>query len=157
MDKNVFQSELNRVRYTPAGREALTEALMKGKAVPVRRPIRWARMGLAAALAALVLAGSAVAAGTLWERYFGRLDETQQEIVKTLSQELPAAEANGTTMTPLAAFGDQDFYYLMLEIRAPEGTVLPDYGEDEGYYQLFGDTLEERLTLTDSAGQDVLF
>ena len=71
MDKNVFQSELNRVRYTPAGREALTEALMKGKAVPVRRPIRWARMGLAAALAALVLAGSAVAAGTLWERYFG--------------------------------------------------------------------------------------
>ena len=55
MDKNVFQSELNRVRYTPAGREALTEALMKGKAVPVRRPIRWAGMGLAAALAVFLL------------------------------------------------------------------------------------------------------
>ena len=141
MDKNAFQTEMNRVAFTPAGREALTEALMEG--APARRSMGWARRGLAAALAAVVLAGSALAAGTLWERYFGRLDETQQEIIGTLSQELPAAESNGTTMTPLAAFGDQDFYYLMLEIRAPEGTVLPDYGEDEGYYQLFGDTLEE--------------
>ena len=156
MDKNAFQTEMNRVAFTPAGREALTEALMKGKAAPARRSGGWVRRGMAAALAAVVLAGSALAAGTLWERYFGRLDETQQEIIETLSRELPAAESNGTTMTPLAAFGDQDFYYLMLEIRAPEGTVLPDYGEDEGYYQLFGDTLEERFTLTDSAGQDVL-
>ena len=58
-------------------------------------------------------------------------------------------------MTPLAAFGDQDFYYLMLEIRAPEGTVLPDYGEEEGYYQLFGDELGEKITLTDEDGQEL--
>ena len=141
MDKNAFQTEMNRVAFTPTGREALTEALMKGKAAPARRSGAWVRRGMAAALAAVVLAGSAVAAGTLWERYFERLDETQQEIIETLSRELPAAESNGTTMTPLAAFGDQDFYYLMLEIRAPEGPVLPDYGEDEGYYQLFGYTL----------------
>ncbi|WP_325200971.1 hypothetical protein [Oscillibacter sp.] len=157
MDKNVFQTELDRVAFTPAGREALTNALMREKVIPARRPARWARMGLAAALAAVLLAGSAVAAGTLWERYFGGLDENQQELIETLSQkDLPAAESNGTTMTPLAAFGDQDFYYLMLEIQAPEGTVLPDYGEDEGYYQLFGDTLAEGVTLTDSGGQDVL-
>ena len=141
MDKNAFQTEMNRVAFTPTGREALT--------------MGWARRGLAAALAAVVLAGSALAAGTLWERYFGRLDETQQEIIGTLSRELPAAESNGTTMTPLAAFGDQDFYYLMLEIRAPEGTVLPDYGEDEGYYQLFGDELGEKITLTDEDGQEL--
>lgn len=155
MDKNAFQTEMNRVAFTPAGREALTEALMKGKAAPARRSGGWARRSLAAALAAVVLAGSALAAGTLWERYFGRLDETQQEIIETLSRELPAAESNGTTMTPLAAFGDQDFYYLMLEIRAPEGTVLPDYGEDEGYYQLFGDELGEKITLTDEDGQEL--
>nr|WP_325299633.1 hypothetical protein [uncultured Oscillibacter sp.] len=156
MDKNAFQTELDRVAFTPAGREALAEALMRKGDVPARRPMGWARMGLAAALAAVVLAGSALAAGTLWERYFGRLSEPQQELIETLSQELPAAESNGTTMTPLAAFGDQDFYYLMLEIRAPEGTVLPDYSGDEGYYQLFGDTLEESVTLTDAAGRDVL-
>ena len=141
MDKNAFQTELNRVAFTPAGREALTDTLMKKEAPPA--PWRlWVKRGLAAGLAAAALAGSALAAGTLWERYFGRLDETQQETIETLSQELPAAESNGTTMTPLAAFGDQDFYYLMLEIRAPEGTVLPDYGEDEGYYQLFNPDTE---------------
>ncbi len=116
----------------------------------------WLYRGMAAAVAAVVLAGSALAAGTLWDRYFGHLDEGQQEVIETLSRDLPAAESNGTTMTPLAAFGDQDFYYLMLEIKAPEGTVLRDYGEDEGYYQLFGDTLEEDVTLTDAGGQDVL-
>ena len=30
MDKNAFQTEMNRVAFTPAGREALTEALMEG-------------------------------------------------------------------------------------------------------------------------------
>ena len=66
MDKNAFQTEMNRVAFTPAGREALTEALMEG--APARRSMGWARRGLAAALAAVVLAGSALAAGTLWER-----------------------------------------------------------------------------------------
>lgn len=156
MDKHAFQTELNRVAFTPAGREALTEALLRREAVPDRRrPGGWARMGLAAALAAVALIGSAVAAGTLWERYFGRLDETQQEMIGTLSRELPAAESNGTVMTPLAAFGDQDFYYLMLEIRAPEGTVLPDYSEDEGYYQLFNPDTGESVTLLDGAGNDI--
>lgn len=156
MDKNVFRTELDRVSFTPAGREALTDALMRaGAAPPVRRPVNWAKRGMAAALAAAALIGSAVAAGTLWDQYFGHLDEDQQEVIETLSRELPAAESNGTTMTPLAAFGDQDFYYLMLEIRAPEGTVLPDYGEDEGYYQLFNPDTRESITLLDGAGNDI--
>lgn len=154
MDKNAYQTELNRVRFTPAGQAALTEALMNP--VPVRRRGSWPRRAMTAALAAVLLAGSAVAAGTLWDQYFGRLDQGQQEVIEALSQDLPPAESNGTVMTPLAAFGDQDFYYLMLEIRAPEGTVLPDYSEDEGFYQLFGDTREERVTLTDPSGQDIL-
>lgn len=120
----------------------------------------WARkrvsLEAAAALAAAVLIGSAVAAGTLWDRYFGHLDEDQQEVIEALSRELPAAESNGATMAPLAAFGDEDFYYLMLEICAPEGTVLPDYGEDEGFYQLFNPDAGEDMTLTDAGGQDVL-
>ena len=53
MDKNAFQTEMNRVAFTPAGREALTEALMKGKAAPACRSGGWARRSLAAALAAV--------------------------------------------------------------------------------------------------------
>ena len=61
MDKNAFQTEMNRVAFTPAGREALTEALMEG--APARRSMGWAKRGLAAALAAVVLAGSALRRG----------------------------------------------------------------------------------------------
>ena len=153
MHKNVFQTDLDRVSFTPEGRKTLVEALMR--AAPAHRSGSWSKRIAAVALAAVVLAGSALATGTLWDRYFGHLDEDQQEIIGTLSQELPAAESNGTTMTPLAAFGDQDFYYLMLEIRAPEGTVLPDYGEDEGYYQLFNPDTRESITLLDGAGNDI--
>ena len=156
MDKNAYQSELNALRFTEAGREALTGALLHPAERPVRRQVRHLRW-LAAAAAAAVLAGTAAAAaGSLWERYFGQLDEDQQTVIEDLSQTLPAAESNGTVMTPLAAFGDPDFYYLMLEIQAPEGTVLPDYHEDEGYYQLFGDTAAESVTLVDAAGEDIL-
>jgi len=157
MDKNIYRTELDRVHFTQEGRTALADALMNAPSpVPTPRRKSLGKRWLAAGLAAAVLAGSAVAvAGPLWERYFGRLNETQQEVIDTLSQELPAAVSNGTTMTPLAAFGDEDFYYLMLEITPPEGTVLPVYGEDEGYYQLFGDSDDENMTLTDSAGNDI--
>ena len=40
MDKNAFRTELDQVRFTPAGREALTEALMSGERAPARRPSR---------------------------------------------------------------------------------------------------------------------
>ena len=160
MDSNAYRSELDRVRYTKTGREALTDRLMRTQGVERgRRRAGWPRKMMAAAVAAVVLVGTAAAAaGPLWERYFGRLDEDQQAVINNLSaapEALPAAESHGTVMTPLAAFGDQDFYYLMLEIRAPEGTVLPDYGEDEGYYQLFGDELGEKITLTDEDGQEL--
>jgi len=136
---------------------ALADALMNTPPfAPAPRRKSWGKRWLAAGLAAAVLAGSAVAVtGPLWEQYFGHLNETQQEVIDTLSQELPAAVSNGTTMTPLAAFGDEDFYYLMLEITPPDGIVLPAYGEDEGYYQLFGDSADENMTLTDSAGNDI--
>lgn len=154
MDKNMYQTELDKVRFTREGRKSLADTLMT--AAPPRRSVGWPRKGLAMGLAAVLLVGSALAAaGPLWERYFDHLDETQQEVIDTLSQELPAAVSNGTTMTPLAAFGDEDFYYLMLEITPPEGTVLPVYGEDEGYYQLFGDSADKSMTLTDSAGNDI--
>ncbi len=160
MDNSVYRSELDRVRYTAEGRTALADRLMRAQSDERgRRSAGWPRKMMAAAIAAVVLVGTAAAAaGPLWGRSFGRRDEGQQAVIDNLStapETLPAVESNGTVMTPLAAFGDQDFYYLMLEIRAPEGTVLPDYGEEEGYYQLFGDELGEKITLTDEDGQEL--
>lgn len=152
LNKNAYRNELDRVRWTEAGKAALTDALMDA---PVSRRPRWVKRGAAAALAAALLVGTAMAAaGPVWERFFGSLDQDQQEVIDTLSQDLPAAESNGTTMTPLAAFGDQDFYYLMLEITPPDGTVLPVYSPDEGFYQL-SDGNGDHITLTNGAGEDI--
>lgn len=153
MEQNAYKNELNQVAYTEAGRAALTEALLEARPAPHRRS--WTRKGFAALLAAVLLVGSVgAAAGPVWNHFFGALDEDQQAVIETLSQDLPAAESNGTTMTPLAAFGDQDFYYLLLEITPPEDTVLPNYGKDEGYYQLMdGEGLGIRLK--DGQGQEL--
>ncbi len=40
----------------------------------------------------------------------------------------------GTTITPLAGYGDENIFYLRLRITGPEGSVLPD----EEYYRVFG-------------------
>lgn len=155
MDKNAYQTELNQVRFTPAGRETLTNALMR-RAAPAPRRVNWAKRGLAAGIAAVLLVGSAMAvAGPVWNYFFGNLNEDQQAVIDILSQILPAAESNGTVMTPLEAFGDEDYYYLLLEITPPEGTILPNYGKEEGFYQLFNPETLEDMTLLDGAGNDI--
>jgi hypothetical protein len=158
MDKNAYQNELDQVHYTDSGRAQLTAQLMQAQWAekkPARR-FGWMRRGAAAAIAAVLLVGTAAAVGnSLWENYFGHLDEGQQTVIDQLSQDLPAVTSNGTVMKPLAAFGDREFYYLMLEIQAPEGTVLPAYSEDEGFYQLFGDRAEDFITLKAADGTDI--
>ena len=42
---------------------------------------------------------------------------------------LPPVTSNGVTLTPLAAIADEHTLYLRLRLEAPEGTVLPDMGE----------------------------
>ena len=63
MDRNVYQSELDRVRFTEAGKSALTEALLAERAEPAEKRGRgpWVKRGVAAALAAVLLVGSAAA------------------------------------------------------------------------------------------------
>ena len=140
MDENVYRSELEKLRFTQEGKAALTEALMAEQAVLVARRHTWWKRGVAAAVAAVLLVGTAVAvAGPLWEKYFGPLDEGQRTTVETLSGNLPAAAtSNGATMTPLDAFGAEGVLYLMLEVEAPAGTVLPVLDEEEAVYWLSG-------------------
>lgn len=102
--------------------------------------------GVAVAIAVILLAVTAVAVSApLWIAFFGGLDQRQQEIIsdmeisgekaeKTAPEETPSenllpppAEHGGVTVTPLRILGAKNQLYLVLEIRAPEGTVFhPD-------------------------------
>ena len=116
-------------------------------------PRRWKiPRGIAVAIAALLLITAAAAAAvSLWVSYFGGLDQRQQEIIgdmeisgekteqpgpeKTAAESLlpPPVEHDGVTITPMRILGAKNKLYLILEIRAPEGTV---FRPDETY-QLF--------------------
>lgn len=131
MEQNVYRNELERLRFTEKGKAALTDALMAEQtAGESRRHARWMKRGVAAALAAVLLVGTAAAvAGSLWENYFGSLDQGQQEVLESLSKGLPAAvTSNGATITPLDAFGAKGVLYLMLEVEAPARDRLTGAG-----------------------------
>ena len=158
MDENVYRSELEKLRFTQDGKKDLTEALMAEQAVPAVRRCTWWKRGVAAAVAAVLLIGTAVAvASPLWEKYFGPLDEGQRTTVETLSGNLPAAAtSNGATMTPLDAFGAEGVLYLMLEVEAPAETVLPVLNEEEAVYWLSGGVAPAvRMRLETPEGKEV--
>ena len=97
MDRNAYQSELDRVQFTEAGRSALTDALMAEQAgPPVQHWSSWMKRGMAAVLAAVLLVGTAAAVtASLWDSFFGRLDPGEQAVVDTLSGGLPGAVSAG--------------------------------------------------------------
>ena len=156
MEKNVYQNELNQVRYTAEGKAALKTALLPQSAFQSsRRRCGWGRRSLAGVLAAVLLIGTATAlAAPLWEAYFGSLSANERDLMEELSGELPPpVTCGGTTMKPLAAFGADGVFYLMLEIQTPEGTMLPLLdGEDACYTLMDGKNLENRITLVNSNG-----
>ena len=121
----------------------------RARPTPRRRRIP---RGVAVAIAVLLLITAAAAVTvSLWVSYFGGLDQRQQEIIgdmeisgekteqpgpeKTAAESLlpPPVEHDGVTITPMRILGAKNKLYLILEIRAPEGTV---FRPDETY-QLF--------------------
>lgn len=82
MDRNVYQSELDRVRFTEAGKSALADALMTGRAESEQRRGRgpWMKRGAIAALAAVLLVGTAAAVGVSqgWIHFFSSEEEILQ-------------------------------------------------------------------------------
>lgn len=113
--------------------------------------------GIAVAIAILLLVTAAAAVTiSLWASFFGELDQRQQEIVddmevngeakETAAESLlpPPVEHDGVTITPLRLLGAKNKLYLILEIRAPEGTVF----SPEDRYDLFDgmQVPEERRT-----------
>lgn len=109
------------------------------------RPVlrRGLSRGIAVAIAVILLAVTAAAVtAPLWISFFGGLDRRQQEIVGDMeiggeeaenaaSEEAgpesylpPPAEHDGVAIKPLRILGAKSQLYLVLEIRAPEGTVF---------------------------------
>ena len=130
----------------PAGMspERIKEKTME-KIRQTKRPRR--RMGvrlLACAALAAVFTVSAMAAYHLWgpgelfDPFFtlesAPLDDGQKELLDQIgATNLPPVTSNGVTLTPLAAVADEHTLYLRLRLEAPEGTVLPDMGEQEDH------------------------
>lgn len=148
---------------TPYSPSRIREMTMKriGRTKPKRgrRPLRLlAAAGAAAALTVSALAaGHLLGAGELFLDYFAGdaqpLTSAQLEAADRMGATYETVSAsNGAVITPVAALADRQFCYLRLHIQAPEGVVLPDCTEEEGYYQLSAPEPGRALSLTSAEG-----
>lgn len=80
--------------------------------------------------------------GKLFGGYFGTsLSDKQIELIDDIGRTFgESVTSNGTTITPIRAVADSGHYYLHLRVEAPEGVVLPDVSEEDGYYYDFENT-----------------
>ena len=111
----------------------------------VKKTRRVARGLLIAAIVA-VMCTATVAAAKLgvadsFKGYFGDLTAEQKQLMEEMgTTDMQPVTSNGTTITPLAVYGDAYNYYIRLLVQAPEGTVLriPDSQTEGVYLKLVG-------------------
>ena len=111
----------------------------------VKKTGRVARGLLIAAIVA-VMCTATVAAAKLgvadsFMGYFGDLTAEQKQLMEEMgTTDMQPVTSNGTTITPLAVYGDAYHYYIRLMVQAPEGTVLriPDSQTEGVYLKLVG-------------------
>lgn len=102
----------------------------------VKKTGRVARGLLIAAIVA-VMCTATVAAAKLgvadsFKGYFGDLTAEQKQLMEEMgTTDMQPVTSNGTTITPLAVYGDAYNYYIRLLVQAPEGTVLRIPGEGD--------------------------
>lgn len=139
MDRNVYQNELDRVRYTAEGRETLVDALMEAQAAGGERPaesrrrFHWTRGAAAAVLAAVVLLGTATAAVGLprsltdwfarqWADETGaEMNEDQAALIDRLTQAVGVSEARGdVTVTLDSLTRGNSGVWLLLDIQGAD-------------------------------------
>ncbi len=111
----------------------------------VKKTRRVARGLLIAAIVA-VMCTATVAAAKLgvadsFKGYFGDLTAEQKQLMEEMgTTDMQPVTSNGTTITPLAVYGDAYHYYIRLLVQAPEGAVLriPDSQTEGVYLKLVG-------------------
>ena len=102
--------------------------------------------GLLIAAIVAVMCTATVAAAKLgvadsFKGYFGDLTAEQKQLMEEMgTTDMQPVTSNGTTITPLAVYGDAYNYYIRLLVQAPEGTVLriPDSQTEGVYLKLVG-------------------
>lgn len=77
------------------------------------------------------------------EEQLGFIDDIGQVYQQSMTSE-------GTTITPIAGYGDENVFYLRLKVEGPEGTLLPD-GEHYGFH---GSWEQRETVFNHSAGLD---
>ena len=114
---------------------------------PAVKKTRRVAKGLLIAAIVAVMCTATVAAAKLgvadsFKGYFGDLTAEEKQLMEEMgTTDMPApVTSNGTTITPLAVYGDAYHYYIRLMVQAPEGTVLriPDYQTEGVYLKLVG-------------------
>ncbi len=121
------------------------KALTMEKIQPQKRTRGFLRKALLAAaiigvLTVTVLAAEILGAGGWFRDVFNRegtagdLDAQVAYIDQIGKVYHQSMTDQGTTITPLAGYGDENIFYLRLRITGPDGSVLPD----EEYYRVFG-------------------
>ena len=121
--ERAYRDELDHVRLTQEGKQALAERLGRRVAPSRRSPLGRAA---AAAVAACLLAaagGAAVVSNApiLRDRFFGGDSVGYEQSGGFVGK---AVENNGWTLSITDCVGDDYYIYLGLELEAPEGTVL---------------------------------
>ncbi len=137
----IAADEVNLETGTPLSAQRIKEITMKK--IPTRKPKHrlLSKAPLAAAmLLALALSAAAVerlSAGEWFRDIFREkggaenLDAQVAYVDEIGKADFESQTDQGTTITPLAAYGDENICYLLLKVTGPEGTVLPD---DVSYY-----------------------
>jgi hypothetical protein len=135
--------QVDSVNLSPVSAGNIKEKTMNKIHQTVRyRSVKVRRVFSSIAIAALLIALStgAVAAnvfgiGDYFKSVFGDMNESQLAMLEEIGKtDMPPVTSNGTTITPLAAIGDGDWYYLALRIEAPAGTVLE---QGDSYFQIW--------------------
>ena len=152
MDANLAQYE-RVLRQAEAGTPDFSPQYRRERMHLLAAPLHWKQKrpilrrglsrGIAVAVAILLLITAAAAVSlSLWFTFFGGLDRRQREIVEDMAigggeaQETasllpPPVEHDGVAITPLSILGARNRLYMVLEIRAPEGTV---FRPEDGYH-----------------------
>lgn len=166
MDNNAYRNELDGLHYTESGRMALTDALMKeqtagaGGPEEIRRHFRWTKGAAAAALAAVLLVGTATAVAGLprslmdwfsqqWEDQTGiTMNGDQAALIERLTQEVGVSDSQGgVTVTLDSLTRGNSGAWLLLNVSGVEKgdrfggmdltfTPNPDSVETPGGYGL---------------------
>lgn len=141
----ICEDEIDLGRSAPLSSKRIKDMTMEQFETEKPVSLRW--LGRVAAVAAVIMAltitvfatEAVLGEGKLLGQFFGKeLSDKQMEVAEDIGRGFTGSVCtNGTTVTPIEAVADEDDMYLHLRVEAPEGVVLRDLSEEDGYYYDF--------------------